>query len=43
VSGDTLSGIAARFNTSVASIKRFNDLKNGNQILIGQTLRIPAS
>jgi N-acetylmuramoyl-L-alanine amidase len=42
VSGDTLSGIAARFNTSVASIKRFNDLQ-GSQILIGQTLRIPAS
>ena len=42
VRGDTLSGIAARFNTSVASIKRFNEL-SGNQILIGQTLRIPAS
>ncbi|MEE4278465.1 MAG: N-acetylmuramoyl-L-alanine amidase [Halieaceae bacterium] len=42
VSGDTLSGIAARFNTSVTSIKRFNDI-NGNRILIGQTLRIPAS
>lgn len=42
VRGDTLSGIAARFNTSVASIKRFNELR-GNQILIGQTLRIPAS
>lgn len=42
VSGDTLSGIAARFNTSVASIKRSNDLQD-NRILIGQTLRIPAS
>jgi len=42
VSGDTLSAIAARFNTSVASIKRSNDLRD-NRILIGQTLRIPAS
>lgn len=42
VRGDTLSEIAARFNTSVASIKRFNDLRD-SQILIGQTLRIPAS
>jgi len=42
VSGDTLSDIAARFNTSVNSIKRYNDLR-GNRILIGQTLRIPAS
>ena len=42
VSGDTLSGIAARFKTSVGSIKRFNDLSS-NRIMIGQTLRIPAS
>lgn len=42
VSGDTLSGIAARFNISVVSIKRYNDLQD-NRILIGQTLRIPAS
>jgi N-acetylmuramoyl-L-alanine amidase len=42
VSGDTLSGIAARFNTSVNSIKLHNDLRD-NRILIGQTLRIPAS
>ena len=42
VSGDTLSGIAQRFNTSVASLKRYNDLRN-NRILIGQTLRIPTS
>jgi len=42
VSGDTLSGIAVRFNTSVALIKQHNDLRN-SRILVGQTLRIPAS
>jgi N-acetylmuramoyl-L-alanine amidase len=42
VRGDTLSGIAQRFNTSVAMLKQYNDI-NGNRILIGQTLRIPAS
>jgi len=42
VRGDTLSGIAARFKISVGSIKRVNDLSD-NRILVGQTLRIPAS
>ena len=42
VSGDTLSGIAQRFNTSVALLKSYNEI-SGNRILIGQTLRIPAS
>lgn len=39
-SGDTLSGIAQRFNVSVASLKQHNSLAN-NRILVGQTLRIP--
>lgn len=37
--GDTLYGIAKRFNTSVQSIKELNNLKN-NIISIGQTLRV---
>ena len=40
-SGDTLSGIAARFNVSVSDLKAFNQLA-GNRILVGQTLKIPA-
>lgn len=39
--GDTLSGIAARFNVSVNDLKRVNELA-GNRILVGQTIRIPA-
>lgn len=42
VHGDTLSEIAARFNTSVAQLKSYNELSS-NRILTGQTLRIPAS
>ena len=42
VRGDTLSDIAERFNVSLASLKSHNDLRN-NRILVGQTLRIPAS
>lgn len=37
--GDTLYGIAKRFNTSVQSIKELNNLKSDN-ITIGQTLRV---
>lgn len=40
-SGDTLSGIAARFNVSVRDLKAFNQLA-GSRILVGQTLKIPA-
>jgi len=42
VRGDTLSEIAQRFNISVALLKQYNELP-GNRILVGQTLRIPAS
>jgi N-acetylmuramoyl-L-alanine amidase len=42
VRGDTLSGIAQRFNVTVALLKQYNALNNSN-ILVGQTLRIPAS
>ena len=41
VSGDTLSGIAARFNVTLGDLKSHNQLRN-SRILVGQTLRIPA-
>ncbi len=40
--GDTLSVIAARYNTSVSSIKRENNLRS-DSIRVGQTLIIPSS
>jgi N-acetylmuramoyl-L-alanine amidase len=40
--GDTLSGIAQRYNVSVARIRSANSL-NTNSIRIGQVLRIPAA
>lgn len=40
--GETLSGIASRYNVSMTSIKQFNKL-NSNMIRIGQRIKIPAS
>lgn len=40
--GDTLSGIASRYNVSVQKIMQVNQL-NGTSIRIGQTLTIPTS
>lgn len=42
VSGDTLSGIASRYNVSMSALRSQNQLKN-DRIRIGQVLRIPAS
>lgn len=39
-SGDTLYGLASRYQTSVEEIKRFNNLSN-NILQIGQVLKIP--
>ena len=39
--GDTLSAIAARFNTTVAALVNLNDLKNANELHVGQKLLIP--
>jgi LysM repeat protein len=39
-SGDTLSGIAQRYNVSIARIRSANSLNN-NTIRVGQVLRIP--
>ena len=38
--GDTLSGIASKFKTSVSSIAKANDISNPNQIQVGQKLTI---
>ena len=42
VRGDTLSDIAQRYNVSINMLRQLNGL-NGSRILVGQTLRIPAS
>uniref|UniRef100_UPI0002557EFB N-acetylmuramoyl-L-alanine amidase n=1 Tax=Microbulbifer agarilyticus TaxID=260552 RepID=UPI0002557EFB len=39
--GDTLSAIAARYNISVAALKKANGMRN-SMIRVGQTLTIPA-
>src|SRR5699024_3819840 len=41
-SGDTVSGIAARYDTTVRAIVNANDLNSQALIRIGQTLRIPS-
>lgn len=40
--GDTLSAIAARYHTTVAAIVRANGLADGDRILAGQSLTVPA-
>ena len=40
-SGDTLSAIAARFETTVAAIVNLNELNNANTLRVGQELLIP--
>jgi LysM repeat protein len=42
-SGDTLSGIAARFHTTVSALARTNHISNPNRINAGRTLQIPGS
>ena len=40
VKGDTLSGIASRFNTTVAYLAKLNNIANVNLIYVGQVLKI---
>jgi len=42
-SGDTLVSIAARFNTTVAILKKLNNLVNDDLIQVGQKLILPAN
>ena len=39
--GDTLSAIAARFNTTVAVLVNLNDIKDPSRIRIGQIIKLP--
>jgi len=39
--GDTLSGVAIRFGTSVKSLKIYNNIGRRNRIYIGQVLQLP--
>ncbi|MFT8753105.1 MAG: LysM domain-containing protein, partial [Oenococcus oeni] len=39
-SGDTLSAIASKYNTTVAKLVSLNGLKNANYIYVGQTLKV---
>lgn len=41
--GDSLFGIARKFNTSVRAIARLNNIDDPNLITIGQELDIPAT
>ncbi|MDR2212018.1 MAG: LysM peptidoglycan-binding domain-containing protein [Pseudomonadales bacterium] len=41
-SGDTLSGIASRYSTTVAELATINQLNNRNQLKIGQTIILPS-
>ena len=43
VSGDTLSGIAQRFNASVKGLQAANKMTSKSVLLVGKTLIIPAS
>lgn len=38
--GDTLSGIARKFNTTVPYLQKINNIKNANKINIGQVLKV---
>ena len=40
--GDTLSGVALRFRTSVRTLKGFNNIGRRNRIYVGQVLQLPS-
>lgn len=40
VKGDTLSGIANKYNTTVSQLAKWNDIENVNLIRVGQKLRV---
>jgi len=41
-SGDTLSQIARNYGTTVATLKKLNDIKDVNKIYAGRSLKLPA-
>jgi lysozyme len=38
--GDTLSGIAAKYHTSVSKLVKLNGIKDPNKIYVGQKIRL---
>lgn len=42
-SGDTLSGIAKKYNTSVSYLAQINGISNPNVIYAGQTIKVPTT
>ncbi|MGN9866367.1 GH25 family lysozyme [Bacillus swezeyi] len=40
ISGDTLSGISKKFNTSIKTLQAWNDINNPNKIYAGQKIRV---
>jgi murein DD-endopeptidase MepM/ murein hydrolase activator NlpD len=40
-SGDTLSALASRYNTTVSALAKENNIANPNMIIAGKSLRIP--
>ena len=42
-SGDTLSGIAARYGTTVSELAKLNGISDPDRIYAGNTIRIPSS
>jgi LysM repeat protein len=43
VAGDTLSGIAQRYNTNYQTLAAMNGIANPNLIKVGQVLKVPTS
>ncbi len=43
VKGDTLSGIASRYDTSWKRLAQYNNLSNPNRLVVGQKIRIPGN
>ena len=41
--GDTLSGIASKFGTSMVELQRLNHLWNPNRIYVGQRIKVPTA
>ncbi|HEM6245651.1 TPA: LysM peptidoglycan-binding domain-containing protein, partial [Streptococcus suis] len=42
-SGDSLSAIAAKFNTTVAELQRLNGITNPDKIYAGQVIKVKAT
>ena len=40
-SGDTLSGIAKRYNTTYQALAQYNHIADPNKIYVGQQIKIP--